>query len=1012
MALLNPAFIKHIKDKNVLEAIGLTTKEKEFEAISQAVSTTTTAVSALSSMFGEAGAKVGNMLNTAINGFKAIADKGKNGDWIGVALAGLSMVAEMVGQAFFPNEEELRKQKEQFTANILKLDQEILNLRAERFDRGGNTKGAALFKADADMKGIDQQIADVRKQMEEMIKENTKNISPFKWAWNPEQAKAEFTSVATDITNRGNQVIHELELKKKAVRDKALVEQNATNEKLLEMDRALANARIELTNNTAAKRKVDMKKELDDNAKLAGEAAQAGGGAEVITKWKEMDRLTRQKYDQLELDDKREQIDKLRALEDQFEQGRIGMMKDGLEKSLAQIALGTRQKKAGIQKQIQELEKLMGPAAQMLGGGMGGTKEQQDQWKALQALMAQADQENNKQTEEATKKHNQEQKAIHREHQKNILDMKSEGLDKSLGLIQFETDAQLMALQQRFDEGKLNALQLAELQRDVHAKGLAEREKAIDAYNANVAQKAREAAKQEAQNSGDLLKQIQVNYASTIGAINDAEAAGLKQFANDEKMKAIITRNANAERLKAERDLHNQLHSMYTERLNLYKSIIQDELKVDTNNYRNEIERLNDSLKPLQEQKKNLEAQLKQLDDELRKKLKALGDQDQDQWRNMLAGFTVQDETIRKALETVAHAADETPTGTASAKLKEQAMEKYLGGERKRLEDLRTAEEITPEQYNQRMADLLKVKGKFYDGLRKMQGLNYDDELKYLGEYATAYKDWQALQVQMMTDAANLEKQNIQDAIDANQTKQDSIQLAIDATQKHIDEIEKQYKSKTESIDNAIAKVNSDHLQWQKSLYGLDGTVTDVLGRIESQYAKTKGLIGQPLLMAARGNEEGNIPSPSNPSASTDLAAQQAKSFKYATADQQEPLEYRSEYGGMFIVNPGNGRYYKSWSDAQRDVQGYATGTQAQGDGFRYVHDGEPILPKQWGDWLRISATGNQPMNRIVNKTTSVQIYGNTFDSGVDVEAAVLNALTAHEEKANFANSSWHAPLN
>lgn len=971
------------------------------------------AVNIVGNLFGEAGRKAASMANSAINGVQSITAALTKGDTIGAIMAGIGTYADIIAGAFFPDQEKLNQQKERLLSDLTKVDREIMQLRIERLNKAGDFAGAAQVELEQGSMGIDDQISEARKEAEAQIKElydMKKNIFGV--------VTEDLTQDITVINNLMINKINELENKRKEIGVKgnaeALERTREFNEKLLALDTALKDGKASLSDDAAAKRKADMQKELDDNMKLAGEAAKAGGfdgsGNQVQEKLAQLNALTRQKYAKLDQEDRENQLKALRGLEDDFEQGRIDLMQDGLAKTLTEIRLGTKQKKDALRDQMQQLSKEMGPIAAMLGGNVGGTPEQRAQMKVLQDQMRQAETEGNKLTDEANKRFNQDQYDLAQEHNKNIIDLKSDGLEKSLAQIQQETTENQRALQQRLDDGKISQLQYNQFMLDEQAKNLKAREKAIDDYNKTIKEKSLNAAKQEAVNSGDILKQMQANYAATMNNINQIESDGLKQYANDEKMKVAITRQANADRLKAEQALHDELANMYTQRYSLYKSIIQDELKIDTANYTQEIDRLNDAMKPLQDMKKRLEQQIKDLDRELRDKLNQFKKDDFNQWNDILKNATIPDEKLREALKLVANPADTTITATASAQLQQRAMEKYFADEKTKLDALQTAEEITPEQYNKQLGDLIILRGKFYDGLRKMAGLSHDDQLKYLVEYSNSYKDFQDLQIRLMTEKADLERSQIQQSIDDNQDKQDSIQKAIDANQAHITEISKTYQEKLDPIDKAMAQVNSDHLQWQKSLYGLGGSVTEVLSKINSQYLQTKGLIGSGLNV---GSVATNSSSVSQIQSAYDAQAQSIGGSYTMPSLGQPPPDYRMQQGGEYLVTDGSGKYYKSTSDMTRALRGYDDGLITRGDGLRLIHDGEGVLPEKLTKLLlRASdaAINNNTSNNNIIRNNTVNVYG-PFGSDVDVVGAVGQALAESEARANFANAAMAAPL-
>lgn len=529
------------------------------------------------------------------------------------------------------------------------------------------------------------------------------------------------------------------------------------------------------------------------------------------------------------------------------------------------------------------------------------------------------------------------------------------------------------------------------------------------------------------------------SYRDEDEAVRQANKKYGAQYEDTQKLVSAIHAKYAAQRNGYDSDLNKKsmedLHKIMQDKFATLKEMAKEQLDLDKQQFDEQIRQQN-------EIKKQLEKDVSALEKRKNAELANFDLADKTKFNSLLSQTIIDEETKRKALNTVASPDTPTPTGTASSKLMREGFDKYFNTENRNLESDLGDENITQAQYKSKKEQLILLERKFNQDQLANVAMSEDEKSKIRERNTSLYQEFQKLERQEITDTYKTQEE-------ANRLALDNNQYTIDRAQEQIESLTKEYDDRIRLVDQTIKNTNIDLRSWIPSAadvrYSFGSLISDIIsGANKAQSAIQSVSSGIQGMASATGSaaSDSNVTVIGKPTQQQGFTVAGPDGRYYDTTSNMlaatrqinsgpAKVNYIPNYDiGMVVDNirwywdnvsqgqkdsypvPGQKGHYANY-EGRRLVEGYARGTIASGDGLRLVHDGEPILPKQWGDWLRLAAGGGRVPNQTsIVKTNHINISGNNFETGVQVEQSVLSALNRHEDQHLLANAGWFAPLS
>ncbi|MEZ0375508.1 MAG: hypothetical protein ACAI44_40850, partial [Candidatus Sericytochromatia bacterium] len=317
------------------------------------------------------------------------------------------------------------------------------------------------------------------------------------------------------------------------------------------------------------------------------------------------------------------------------------------------------------------------------------------------------------------------------------------------------------------------------------------------------------------------LDDARAEYELTLQGIAEAEAKARAELAGPQLANTLA--RYQAQRLNAERDLQKKLRDLwaqeFSEKLTQQKTLIQEQLELDSQAIEASIRTAQDKMRPLQEAMAQLQ---RQLDESARKRdaekrpYQAGDGKRNTKWAADLAALNADPFAwagVQEIANTATHAGLSTVSGATAREglLKEAALQELEAN------NMVSDERITEEQFKLRMQKVQLLRAKAAEMELATADLTRTRKLELEKEWAEAYASWQ----QFATDAIDARydetDQRTRDSMDLKAQEIQQQQDAIDVLQKQLEALQRAAAEKIRPIDDELKKVEKTTRDWGKA---------------------------------------------------------------------------------------------------------------------------------------------------------------------------------------------------
>lgn len=434
-----------------------------------------------------------------------------------------------------------------------------------------------------------------------------------------------------------------------------------------------------------------------------------------------------------------------------------------------------------------------------------------------------------------------------------------------------------------------------------------------------------EAAALAAKSTEDPFDDIQANYQQTLTDLAQAEIDAREKMTGDELDQAL--KNIAQKRINAEIDANKQIRDLqkrendrylneYKDRLSQQKELIQQGVKIDSEQY--------ESLIRLEEAKlKAIQGRIKAFQDQLEAS-KRQREQDK---RPFNPNDAVQSSEFTSALagvdwESAAYAGVDALSNTANRKtLGSVSKETQAKGLREQAELMRLqaenalkSERIGIQEYTAQIKQAQLLKAKSAELELQGESLTVRRRIELEGEWADAYAAYQDAARQAIDARYDIADQRIQQNMELEEQAATQAESNIDQYKAKISELEQAAAEKTALIDREIQRVNNSVLAqvgaWSNVASGIE-TARANLEKLQAQAAKMPGITTP--LSGSGVNSGGTAPAVDRyiPTLSSKNDAQgftvQGKNGWYRSEEDMRQAEGQGMSNGGFA--PAGGQY-------------------------------------------------------------------------------------------------------
>lgn len=458
-----------------------------------------------------------------------------------------------------------------------------------------------------------------------------------------------------------------------------------------------------------------------------------------------------------------------------------------------------------------------------------------------------------------------------------------------------------------------------------------------------------EAETLQALGTEDPFDDILANYKQALAGFTEEEAKAEDTLQGTERTQKIA--NINQQRLNAEKEYQKQLRDVQKKaqdqylaevkaRLGQQKELIQERLKIDSQEYETLIRTEEAKLTQLQARIKEFQAQLdasrKARDVEKAKYNPNDGVQNQP-WLDDMAAYN-ENPDAWLGVDYLSNIANRNSLGDVSAETARLGLKQQAKVLEQSAQIAFRSDKIDLAEFNEQMkkAQLLRARGVELELEQEKHTMQetLDLQQEWAEAYAT-YQDYASKSVDARYDAAD---KRIQENMDLEQAAANQAQANIDNWKAQISQLEAVAKDKTALIDAEILRVNQSTRDWA-SAWG------DVTKGIEAAKAAYEKLAASAKLPGTPGSPAGGATGGSAPSS------------RYIPT-----LASKNEEQGFTEEGP-SGAWYRSKED-MREAEGIKMnrggfapdGSQYRGDRYGpiYAEPKEAFVPfSKWPDILR-----------------------------------------------------------
>jgi len=308
------------------------------------------------------------------------------------------------------------------------------------------------------------------------------------------------------------------------------------------------------------------------------------------------------------------------------------------------------------------------------------------------------------------------------------------------------------------------------------------------------------------------------DYEAAIQKISEAEEDARDNLEGPQL--ADTLRKLGQARLNAEKDTLKKLKEIwlqeYTERLNNQKTLIQEQLELNSRSMQDQIKAIQIAMRPL---KTELEDMQRLLDAsrrarEAEKKVYNPNDgKANTKFKTDLAALD-SDPLAWAGVKEIANTTTHDGLSTVSGKTKREGLLKEADLQELEANNMRTDERISESDYAQRMQNAQLIRAKAAEMELATADLTRTRKLELEKEWAEAYANWQKYASEAIDARYDTDDQRTQENIDLKQLALDQQQQSIDKLQLELDVLQEAAEKKIRPIDDEILRATQSTRDW------------------------------------------------------------------------------------------------------------------------------------------------------------------------------------------------------
>lgn len=558
----------------------------------------------------------------------------------------------------------------------------------------------------------------------------------------------------------------------------------------------------------------------------------------------------------------------------------------------------------------------------------------------------------------ATRQAEVEAEFDHREH---LANMKEEGFSKELELMKLakERESEVMAAELlKYEENTEEWKRLSQKKADAEEAAQDRISKAIEENKKKQKEALEdlklEIAELEASGTESGLDDIAVKGRNTLAKLaREEETARRDSIANagdDEVLKqellSAIAKKYNLMRANTYKDIEKELlEEMKAE----YRKAGQEKLDAQIKPVELAIKKEEQRVRVLERQNQEYERQNQLIDERFDKLNRDFDARDKAEFEQKLAGVD-REAARRMGIDAVANVdvqGDELDRSTKATQLR--GLKELLESKQKELQADLDLENISQEKFATEMENIILMRAALtQDAIAEAKTDKERAQLK--AELAEEYMDYQKLIKEGIEAQREAEKKQNDELIANNNREINSTKAKIDSEKYGIEQLQQTFDIKMDQIDLALKDVIGTQDAWVNKIRGIAPEMVQMAAGVVTSLQQIKNTFNEPL-SATAGYGSSYYATPFYQRGDTSLPAGGIPSRSSAMTDQD----------GVFSVQGNNGKWYRTTSEMERAIAGYAEGGDI------------PDLPQYANDMGIVRISGAE---KILNRINSKQLNG------------------------------------